>query len=76
MTPANMVGAILKQVISTLHKSSTVPGEINSLLRERLKDRTNLELEEVCQLLCQILEQFRRLYVCIDALDECNENIA
>jgi hypothetical protein len=65
-----MIGALLKQAITKLND---LPTEIVSSLRERLKKRSQLSLEEVCNVFLQIVREFRKLYICIDALDECKE---
>lgn len=72
-SPLNIIGALLKQVIAKLNESISFPTEIVSSLRERLKKRSQLSLEEVCNVFLQIVQESRKFYICIDALDECKE---
>ncbi|KAI5815845.1 hypothetical protein BZA77DRAFT_293757 [Pyronema omphalodes] len=72
-TPANMIGVLLNQVIATLNKARLLPSDIISTLKERLNEQKSLNLGEACRLLGKTVKHLRRFYVCIDALDECNE---
>jgi hypothetical protein len=73
-TPSNLIGALLKQALSMLHESSSIPGELISNLRKRQKKNLGeqLSLEECCQFLLEAVKMFTKFYVCIDALDECD----
>jgi 3-methyladenine DNA glycosylase AlkC len=74
-TPANMLAALLKQALSTLNESYSLPTELAHSLKARLKSQssTRLELKEICQFLVQAVIQFTMFYICIDALDEYQE---
>jgi hypothetical protein len=72
-TPVNMIGVLLKQVIARLNKSGLLPPDTISTLREHLNEQKSVDLGETCQLLGETIKQLRKFYVCIDALDECNE---
>ncbi|KAI5782825.1 hypothetical protein FPQ18DRAFT_396894 [Pyronema domesticum] len=50
-----------------------LPPDTVSTLREHLNEQKNFDLGEACRLLGETFKQLRRFYVCIDALDECNE---
>ncbi|KAI5814639.1 hypothetical protein BZA77DRAFT_356429 [Pyronema omphalodes] len=72
-TTVNMIGVLLKQVITRLNKSGSLPLNTITTLREYLNEHKNVDLLEACRLLGETAKQLRRFYVCIDALDECNE---
>ncbi|KAI5816139.1 hypothetical protein BZA77DRAFT_64442, partial [Pyronema omphalodes] len=72
-TPVNMIGVLLKQVIAKLNKSGLLPADTITKMRERLIDHNKAGLVEACRLLRETVSQLRRFYVCIDALDEFNE---
>jgi hypothetical protein len=68
-----MIGVLLKQVIARLNKSGLLPPDTISTLREHLNEQKSVDLGETCRLLGETVKQLRKFYVCIDALDECNE---
>jgi hypothetical protein len=68
-----MIGVLLKQVIARLNKSGLLPPDTISTLREHLNEQKSVDLGEACRLLGETVKQLRRFYVCIDAVDECNE---
>jgi hypothetical protein len=72
-TPVNMIGVLLKQVIARLNKSGLLPPDTISTLREHLNEQKSVDLGVACRLLGETAKQLRKFYVCIDALDECNE---
>ncbi|KAI5785392.1 hypothetical protein FPQ18DRAFT_87085 [Pyronema domesticum] len=72
-TPVNMIGVLLKQVIATLNESGLLPRDTISVLRKHLNKQKNIDLGEACRLLGETVKQLRKFYVCIDALDECND---
>jgi hypothetical protein len=69
-----MIGALLKQAISTLNESYSLPEELLNALRKRQKKRRGeqLNLKESCDFLMKAVRQFEKFYICLDALDECN----
>lgn len=73
-TPVNMIGALLKQAISTLNESYSLPEELVEALRKRQKKRggEQLNLKESHDFLVKAVKQFEKFYICLDALDECN----
>jgi hypothetical protein len=72
-TPVNMIGMLLKQVIARLNKSGLLPPDTISTLREHLNEQKSVNLGEACRLLGETVKQLRRFYVCIDVVEECNE---
>jgi hypothetical protein len=68
-----MIGVLLKQVIARLNKSGLLPPNAISTLREHLNEQKNVHLGKVCRLLGDTVKQLQKCYVCIDALNECNE---
>ncbi|KAI5810769.1 hypothetical protein BZA77DRAFT_162222, partial [Pyronema omphalodes] len=72
-TPENMIGVLLKQVISRLNKSRLLSAETIRTLKDHLNDQKRIDLEEGCRWLGETIKQLRKFYICIDALDECDE---
>ncbi|KAI5811817.1 hypothetical protein BZA77DRAFT_270912, partial [Pyronema omphalodes] len=72
-TPVNMIGVLLKQVIARLNESGYLPLGTITDLGKRINENRIFDLALTCRLLGDCVKQLRRLYVCIDALDECNE---
>jgi hypothetical protein len=68
-----MIGMLLKQVIATLNELALLPGDTISALRMHLNKEKRVTLGEACRLLGETVKQFQKFYVCIDALDECDE---
>jgi hypothetical protein len=68
-----MVGVLLKQVVASLNESGSLPRDTIAALRKRLNKQQNVDLEEACRLLGETVKKLQKFYVCIDALDECNE---
>jgi hypothetical protein len=68
-----MIGVLSKQVIATLDGSGLLPSDTISTLRKHLNEQKHVDLEEACRLLGETVKQLQKFYVCIDALDECNE---
>lgn len=69
-----MIGVLLKQVLARLNRSGSLRPDTVTTLREHLNEQRNVGLAEGCRLLGDIVKQLQRFYVCIDALDEPNEN--
>jgi hypothetical protein len=42
-------------------------------LTEKAKNKTSLSLDEAFKVFLSVLRHFDRFYICIDALDECND---
>ncbi|KAI5818523.1 hypothetical protein BZA77DRAFT_16717 [Pyronema omphalodes] len=74
-TPANMLASILKQALTTVNESHSLPTELAFSLKERLRSLSSkrLELNNICQFLVQAVSQLTKFYICIDALDEYKE---
>ena len=69
-TPVNLIGDLLKQLVGTL---PTLPEEIIRLYEEKSRKSESLELVDVEAILPQICQTFDQTYICIDALDECED---
>ncbi|KAI5812584.1 hypothetical protein BZA77DRAFT_269930, partial [Pyronema omphalodes] len=70
LSPVNMVGALLKQALSTF---SAVPNSVIDALKKKRKEFPVLTLPGALELLQIALENFDTTYICIDALDECKD---
>jgi hypothetical protein len=49
-----------------------MPEEIMRALKGAKRKQGRLELPEACKLLNTLLQSFSRVYICIDAIDECD----
>lgn len=70
-TAVNMISALVKQIISA--KPDRIPDKILDDLKLMGKRKTNLELNEAFGIFEPTAKVFEKSYLCIDALDECNE---
>ncbi|KAI5816001.1 hypothetical protein BZA77DRAFT_264682, partial [Pyronema omphalodes] len=69
-TAENLLGALLKQVLHS------IPDDLEDVIKElqtMKKENRFLDLKSVCRFLTDALGRFGNVYVCIDALDECQE---
>lgn len=67
---------MLKQVLTTRSPSkpfTEINNIIHSLCKRQKNMRTELTLDETCQFLAQAMSYFAKVYLCIDALDECRD---
>jgi hypothetical protein len=69
-TATNMITAILTQMITD---SYYVSDDVLQALKKHEKQKIKPDLEEACRWLKLCLQSFERVYLCIDALDECME---
>ena len=71
-TAANMIGALIKQVVNALN---VVPTEIEEAFKraEREIGGRGLQVSETVKLLRGTLASVKQIFICIDALDECPE---
>ncbi|KAH6842257.1 hypothetical protein B0I37DRAFT_329488, partial [Chaetomium sp. MPI-CAGE-AT-0009] len=69
-TPRNMVGSLLKQIVQ--HKA-TLSDEVGRLYEKHRRKKTLPNLDELAQLLVREVETCSRVFVVIDALDECRD---
>ncbi|EPS44183.1 hypothetical protein H072_1855 [Dactylellina haptotyla CBS 200.50] len=66
--PISLIGTILGQLISDL---PFIPKEVISLYEQKHRGRKLLEQGDVEAMLLHICRQYSMVYICIDALDEC-----
>lgn len=69
-TPQNMIGSLLKQVVQ--HRA-TLPADVRALYNKHLQKKTYPKLDELARLLVQEVNAYSRIFVVVDALDECPE---
>ena len=70
-TPTNFIASLLQQLVQA---DSIVSGEILDLYKSHLKKQTRPSLAEYSALLQSKALGYSRLFVVIDALDECMDN--
>jgi hypothetical protein len=68
-TPEKLIGGLLKQVLR-LNSAALEP------IIEKLQTMKSgiLSLDSACQLLAEAIAKFDKIYICVDALDECQEH--
>ena len=70
-TATNLVASLLQQLVQ---QQSNIPDGIVALYREHTDKRTRPALTEYSSSLQSILHDFSKVFIVIDALDECTEN--
>ena len=67
---AHMLASLLEQVVGGLE---VIPAEIDHAFRKARQgfDRRGLSVPEILKLLSAVLRPHKRIFICIDALDEC-----
>jgi len=70
-SPTNMLGSLLKQIVSGL---GTIPEEIRQTFQDHKKviGGRGLRVPEIVKML-QTVTSLRQTFICVDALDECVE---
>lgn len=68
-TTLNVCGSLLNQALTIISPSARA--EIIQELQGQYQMGRSLQLEEMIELLSRTLQDFSKVYVCIDALDEC-----
>ncbi|KAI5792954.1 hypothetical protein FPQ18DRAFT_389532 [Pyronema domesticum] len=70
LSPANIVGALLKQLLAAF---SVVPSHVVDALKDIRKEKPTLDLQSALKLLQIAIEKFDKVYICVEALDECKD---
>ena len=71
-TPLNLIASVLRQLV---HHHAAIPGHIEQMYETHLATSTRPTLEELLVELKLISQAFTDVYVIIDALDECSEDV-
>jgi hypothetical protein len=72
-TTVNLMGGLLKQLLVTLPE---LPEELITIHRQKYEqERTSLELSDAVEMFHSTCRTFNRTYICLDALDECQDVI-
>jgi hypothetical protein len=70
-TTTNLIGGMLKQLLAA---SPTFPQEIITIYEQKCqRERKSLELSDALTMLRSTCRAFNRIYLCLDALDECRD---
>jgi hypothetical protein len=64
-----MIGGLLKQAITVTKKAPAKLVEIK-------QQRVDLGLREAIDALSELLQGFEKIYLCVDVLDECSDEVA
>jgi ankyrin repeat protein/Cdc6-like AAA superfamily ATPase len=70
-TALNLVSALLQQLV---RQKSTLPEDVEGLYKRHIKKRTRPSLKELKLVFESVLKSFEKVYIIIDALDECRED--
>jgi hypothetical protein len=65
-----LLGSIIRQLIN---QQTDIPEDVRELYHEHTRDGLQPNLAEFSKLLRSITSHFSRVYIIVDALDECNE---
>ena len=69
-TATNLLGSIDRQLAESC---SSIPEDVLKMYRSHNKGRTSMSLEEYLDLCRELIfDNYRRVYIVVDALDECN----
>jgi len=68
-TTENIIGAIAKQLLRQLPN----PEEIATILKKSCNNKEHQQLVRKTKAFSDICNQFHRVFICLDALDECQE---
>ena len=69
-TAKSVIASLLRQL---LERSGSIPEETKCVLEKNASKQTHSSLEEYFKLLKAQIARFSRVYVIVDALDECSE---
>ncbi|GIJ82127.1 hypothetical protein Asppvi_000630 [Aspergillus pseudoviridinutans] len=70
-TVDRLLSSLLKQLSERL---PTIPGEVSDLYKQHKKYRTRPSLEEISRTLHSVAIKYSRVFILVDALDECRES--
>jgi hypothetical protein len=70
-TAANLIASLVQQLVQI---SPFISDEISSLYHHHIKKRTRPTLEECSKLLQSEVRQLSKVFIILDALDECSES--
>lgn len=66
---ASLVGALLRQ---SLQKRGSLSAEVEALYQRHKSSRTRATADELCEVLCTEMQNFVKVFVLVDAIDEYN----
>lgn len=69
-TTKSIIGAILKQL---LRQIPSIPKEIAAFLEKHCNETEPFELSQALEALHTACKSFSRIFICLDALDECQD---
>ena len=69
-TTKSIIGAILKQL---LRQVPSIPKEIAAFLEKHCSETERFELAQALEALRNTCKSFSRIFICLDALDECQD---
>lgn len=69
---AKMIGSLAKQL---LRQVTSVPDEIQEIYKENLKENQPMTIENGQEILSLAIREFNLVYICIDAIDECEPEV-
>ena len=64
----DLMASLLKQLVQERH---SLPDEVNSLYRRHVDKRTRPSPDEIAEVLESVIQGYSKVYLFIDALDEC-----
>jgi ankyrin repeat protein len=71
-TTVNLLGGLLNHLLAAI--APTIPDDVFAVYEQKcMRQRTSIELVDVMSMFQSICKTFKTVYICIDALDECND---
>jgi hypothetical protein len=72
-TPVNMIGSLLRQLVQ-VEEQLPISDQLNALYQDHQKRNTRPLLEECSTALQSEVRRYKKVFVVVDALDECSED--
>jgi len=70
-TATNLIASLFQQVVQ---QQTVLSEDVKSLFKHHSRERTRPSLPEYIMLLQAHIQRFSRVFIVVDALDECSEN--
>jgi hypothetical protein len=71
-TIINIMGSLAKQLVS---QARFIPTQVWDMHKKLSKEQRPIDLETAQAIIKLVLEQYDRVYICFDALDECQADV-
>ena len=73
-TPSNLMASLLQQLVQSLPNPRSIPAQVRSLYDHHKRRMTRPSINELSGLIRAMVAQFSKVFLILDALDECTED--